>query len=272
MRAHFAQGPWLQLPIELLESLMVVNMDPTALGVWTDARSSHSPSVLDDPTGPLRLRDHAYIGDAPRSPSPRSPGDAPRAGSPPPPPVDPGVFHAVTSIRRLVDEASELAVRASAGVGSAPAASPRGPGGWMGGGGYNYVYGTDPNSLYGGAGGRTLPLSATRIHRLRALAVQKLAAAYKLDEVAASVMVMQGGSVFDDIAQRVLRHGRVLSHAPAHALLTRAAAQTHTTSTRNTCTSSTRRSRRGAPATARPCPRAQRVQAARRAHDARAAR
>jgi hypothetical protein len=44
------------------------------------------------------------------------------------------------------------------------------------------------------------------VHRLRALAVQKLAAAYCADEVAASVMVMQGGSVFDDIAQRVLRH------------------------------------------------------------------
>ena len=53
-------------------------------------------------------------------------------------------------------------------------------------------------------------MSAMRIHRLRALAVQKLAAAYKADEIASSVMVMQGGSVFDDIAERVLRHGRSL--------------------------------------------------------------
>jgi hypothetical protein len=45
-----------------------------------------------------------------------------------------------------------------------------------------------------------------RVHRLRALAVQKLAAAYKADEIASSVMVMQGGSVFDDIAERVLKH------------------------------------------------------------------
>lgn len=51
-------------------------------------------------------------------------------------------------------------------------------------------------------------MSATRIHRLRSLAVQKLAAAYKLDEIASSVMVMQGGSVFDDIAERVLKNGR----------------------------------------------------------------
>ncbi|KAF8155789.1 hypothetical protein B0H34DRAFT_808799 [Crassisporium funariophilum] len=41
--------------------------------------------------------------------------------------------------------------------------------------------------------------------RLRALAVQKLALAYKADEIASSVMVMQGGSVFDDVAKRVLK-------------------------------------------------------------------
>ena len=42
---------------------------------------------------------------------------------------------------------------------------------------------------------------------MRVLAVQKLAAAYRIDEVASSVMVMQGGSLFDDIAERVLRVG-----------------------------------------------------------------
>jgi hypothetical protein len=46
-----------------------------------------------------------------------------------------------------------------------------------------------------------------RIHRLRALAVQKLAAAYRADEIASSVMVMQGGSIFEDIAERVLKVG-----------------------------------------------------------------
>lgn len=49
-------------------------------------------------------------------------------------------------------------------------------------------------------------MSATRINRLRALAVQKLAAAYAADEIASSVMIMQGGSVFDDIAERVLKY------------------------------------------------------------------
>ncbi|KAJ2977336.1 hypothetical protein NUW54_g11432 [Trametes sanguinea] len=49
--------------------------------------------------------------------------------------------------------------------------------------------------------------SPSRLARtpLAALAVQKLAAAYKTDEIASSVMVMQGGSVFDDIAERVLK-------------------------------------------------------------------
>ena len=55
--------------------------------------------------------------------------------------------------------------------------------------------------------GRNVQMSANRVHRLRALAVQKLAAAYKTDEIASSVMVMQGGSVFDDIAERVLKVG-----------------------------------------------------------------
>lgn len=50
-------------------------------------------------------------------------------------------------------------------------------------------------------------MSAMRIHRLRALAVQKLAAAYRADEIASSVMVMQGGSIFEDIAERVLKFG-----------------------------------------------------------------
>ena len=68
---------------------------------------------------------------------------------------------------------------------------------WPGGGG-------------GGGGGRNVPMSATRLHRLRALAVQKLAEAYKADEIAASVMIMQKGTVFDDVAERVLRAGALV--------------------------------------------------------------
>jgi len=63
------------------------------------------------------------------------------------------------------------------------------------------------NPLGDNGGGRNVAMSAMRIHRLRALAVQKLAAAYRADEIASSVMVMQGGSVFEDIAERVLKVG-----------------------------------------------------------------
>ncbi|KAK0472868.1 hypothetical protein IW261DRAFT_1506230, partial [Armillaria novae-zelandiae] len=56
-----------------------------------------------------------------------------------------------------------------------------------------------------GGTGRNVAMSAVRIHRLRALAVHKLALAYKADKIMLSVMVMQGGSVFDDIAERVLK-------------------------------------------------------------------
>jgi len=90
------------------------------------------------------------------------------------------------------------------------------PSGYGGGYGSNSAWaaaptlGINPNVLAGGrtpGGGRNVAMSAMRIHRLRALAVQKLAEAYKQDEIASSVMVMQGGSVFDDIAERVLKVG-----------------------------------------------------------------
>jgi hypothetical protein len=69
-----------------------------------------------------------------------------------------------------------------------------------------HAFGFNPSGETTG-GGRNVAMSAIRQHRLRALAVQKLAQAYKLDEIASSVMVMQGGSVFDDVAERVLKTG-----------------------------------------------------------------
>ncbi|KAL1749245.1 hypothetical protein HDZ31DRAFT_28095, partial [Schizophyllum fasciatum] len=132
-------GPWLQLPVELLDSLVQLNTEPPPL------------------------------------PSNR----------PAPPPVDPGVFHSVACIRRLIDDASSLAVRASSGLSSNELAS--------------YGLGSPPPT-------KSTTMSAMRVHRLRALAVQKLAQAYRMDEIASSVVVMQGGTVFDDIAERVLRN------------------------------------------------------------------
>ncbi|KAI0027755.1 hypothetical protein K488DRAFT_14137, partial [Vararia minispora EC-137] len=119
-----------------------------------------------------------------------------------PPPIDPAVFRSVTTIRRLIDEASELAVRASSGLSAAALGSIR-------------AANSNPNAspwalaqslgLKDPSAARNAAMSPNRIHRLRALAVQKLALAYRTDEIASSVVVMQGGSVFDDIAERVLR-------------------------------------------------------------------
>ncbi|TCD64395.1 hypothetical protein EIP91_004143 [Steccherinum ochraceum] len=206
-------GPWLQLPLELLESLLILNLDPATLSA-TESRLPPLPSpTLTGSQLTPRNRGFASVSDHHSADSPHGtfanlptppPLPAPKPGKATPPPIDPGVFRSVTHIRRLIDEASELSVRASSGLSAAALGSLRGGSGisrdpWS----PQNILGT--NGLNEGGGGRNIPMSATRIHRLRSLAVQKLAAAYKADEIASSVMVMQGGSVFDDIADRVLK-------------------------------------------------------------------
>lgn len=113
----------------------------------------------------------------------------------------------MTNIRRLIDEAAELSVRAASGLSAAELGSMRG-GSVLNGSPWAAAQSLGINPHGGNSGGgRNVAMSAMRIHRLRALAVQKLAQAYKADEIASSVMVMQGGTVFDDIAERVLKHG-----------------------------------------------------------------
>ncbi|KAH7924472.1 hypothetical protein BV22DRAFT_1105446 [Leucogyrophana mollusca] len=225
-------GPWLQLPLELLESLLVLNLDPATLSApdtQLPALPSPSPMIHNSlgnsySRGPARIRDRdrAFHNlsdytppDSPRntfatlqspytptSPVPAFPSPAP--GKATPPPIDPGVFRNVAAIRRLIDEAAELSVRASSGLSAAALGSMRGNGGNNSAWAAAQALGLDGSGQAGG--GRNVAMSAMRVHRLRALAVQKLAAAYKADEIASSVMVMQGGSVFDDIAERVLKH------------------------------------------------------------------
>ncbi|KAH9020426.1 hypothetical protein EDB84DRAFT_1622362 [Lactarius hengduanensis] len=207
-------GPWLQLPIELLESLLALNLDPATFHA--------EPCVTPIPPPPRqqrsfsRMRDRAYAGLGDNSPpdSPRQtlasiscpPLLAPPPGKPIPPPIDPGVFRSVATIRRLIDEASELAVRASSGMSAAALGSVRsGASPNLHSSPWALAQSLGMNPLGDTGGGRNVAMSAMRIHRLRALAVQKLAAAYRADEIASSVMVMQGGSVFEDIAERVLR-------------------------------------------------------------------
>jgi len=114
----------------------------------------------------------------------------------------------VTSIRRLIDEAAELSVRASSGLSAAALGSVRGSSLGMNSSPWATAQSLGINPMGdNNGGGRNVAMSAMRVHRLRALAVQKLAQAYKADEIASSVMVMQGGSVFDDLAERVLKTG-----------------------------------------------------------------
>ncbi|KAJ4471768.1 hypothetical protein C8J55DRAFT_152706 [Lentinula edodes] len=222
-------GPWLQLPVELLESLFALNLDPATLTVPEPIPQPFSSSRIPI-TGPtnLKLRDrgfeslrseldspgggrftdheHYMLTAATQLPPPSLPLLKP--GTAPPPPIDPGVLKNVTSIRRLIDEAAELSVRASSGLSAAELSSPSVFGGMSGyalnGSTWAAAQTLGINPL-GGNGGRNVAMSAMRIHRLRALAVQKLAQAYKADEIASSVMVMQGGSVFDDVAEKVLK-------------------------------------------------------------------
>lgn len=203
-----AQGPWLQLPLELLQSLLILNLDPTAI-----SPSEMQPSLPPTNTnGPFyRLKDRMSYS-PPDSPSLSSapPFPTPKPGQAAPPPIDPGVFRSVTMIRQLIDEAAELAVRASCGLSAVALGNMRNNGlSSLSGSTWAAAQslGINPLGDFGGGNGRNVTMSATRVHRLRVLAVEKLAAAYKADEIASSVMVMQGGSVFDDIAERVLKLG-----------------------------------------------------------------
>ncbi|KAF2459010.1 hypothetical protein BDY21DRAFT_409936 [Lineolata rhizophorae] len=157
-------GPWLQLPLEILESLANAN----------------------------------YY-----SPRPR--------------PIDPAVFYDLVKIRRAVDDATNLAVRAASGVASPPsayngrwssssnaAAQALGLGYWSAGGGPSGGPSMGAGGSAGGAGGGA-KLSRERKLRMRELAAQKLSTAYHVDEVIASVATMQGASALEDVAALVLQ-------------------------------------------------------------------
>ncbi|KAG6878034.1 hypothetical protein C0993_000574 [Termitomyces sp. T159_Od127] len=209
-------GQWLQLPLELLDSLLAVNLKPASLLTAPDVLRL-PPPIPSARLSASKQRDRGYhtLNDYSPPDSPRGAFSSlsssrsfltPRPGKAIPPPIDPGVFKSVNSIRHLIDEAAELSVRASSGLTSAELGSSRSIPGLNNTWASASALGINPLGN-GTNGGRNVAMSAMRIHRLRALAVQKLAQAYKADEIASSVMVMQGGNVFDDVAERVLRYG-----------------------------------------------------------------
>lgn len=114
--------------------------------------------------------------------------------SPRPHPIDPAVFYDLLKIRRHVDEATNLAVRATSGLTSQALSSS------LNG---SSMLGQAAALGIGHGGGGTL--SRERKHRMRELATGKLAAAYRLDEIAASVATMQSASTLEDVAQLVLQ-------------------------------------------------------------------
>ncbi|KAL1839917.1 hypothetical protein VTJ49DRAFT_1005 [Mycothermus thermophilus] len=115
--------------------------------------------------------------------------------TPRPRPIDPAVFFDLIKIRRLVDDATNLAVRAASGVASI---------------GQRNVPGASHHAAALGFGFGLRPppqtkLSAERKHRMREQATQKLTEAYRLDEIACSVATMQSTSSLEEVASLVLQ-------------------------------------------------------------------
>lgn len=118
--------------------------------------------------------------------------------SPRPRPIDPAVFFDLVKIRRLVEDATDLSVRATNGTTlSSFNNSSNGNNGIFGGGGL-------PTLGFGLGRNGNAKLSRERRHRMRELATQKLSRAYQLDEIAASVATMQSTSSLEEVARLVL--------------------------------------------------------------------
>ena len=135
-------GPWLQMPIEILETIANIN--------YNTAR---------------------------------------------PRPINPASLFDLVKVRRLVEEATNLAVRAASDIASPILTNVHG--------GF-----PDPSSsnLTGLAGsGHGAKLSRERKFRMREQASQKLARAYRLDEIACSVATMQGASPLEEVGKSVLQ-------------------------------------------------------------------
>ncbi|KAG9229256.1 hypothetical protein BJ875DRAFT_475384 [Amylocarpus encephaloides] len=118
---------------------------------------------------------------------------------PRPRPIDPAIFFDLLKIRRLVDDAASLAVRATSGVtSSALTNSLNASSSLLGNRGMALGLGL-------GGGGSNAKLSRERKHRMREQATQKLSTAYHLDEIACSIATMQSVSTLEDVAHLVLQ-------------------------------------------------------------------
>lgn len=113
-----------------------------------------------------------------------------------PRPIDPAILFDLLKIRKNVDDAADLAVRAASDTASPTLSSVNGG-----------MPGVSSMNAFGlGLTGHGTKLSRERRFRMRELASQKLARAYRLDEIASSVATMQGASTLEDIGALVLQH------------------------------------------------------------------
>ena len=110
-----------------------------------------------------------------------------------PRPIDVASLYDLVKVRRLVDDATTLAVKAASDVVSSTLTNVNGQGG-------NSAFGFDMHPGHG-----QTKLSRERKFRMREQASQKLARAYRLDEIACSVATMQGASPLDGVGQYVLQ-------------------------------------------------------------------
>jgi hypothetical protein len=109
------------------------------------------------------------------------------------------VFFDLVKIRRLVEDATNLAVRAANGTTSSSLSNSLNASNGLLSGGSAAALGL------GLGGGGNAKLSKERKHRMREHATQKLSHAYHLDEIAASVAMMQSASALEDVAKFVLQ-------------------------------------------------------------------
>lgn len=110
------------------------------------------------------------------------------------------MFFDLVKIRRLVEEATTLTVRASNGTTSSALSNSLNASNGT-------LYGGSAAALGIGVGGSGVnaKLSRERRHRMREHASQKLSHAFHLDEIAASVATMQSASALEEVAKFVLQ-------------------------------------------------------------------
>ncbi|KMU91853.1 hypothetical protein CIHG_09593 [Coccidioides immitis H538.4] len=119
--------------------------------------------------------------------------------SPRPHPIDPAVFFDIVKIRRSIEEATDLAVRAANGTTSSALGNSLNASNDILSGGSSAVLGL---GIGGGSG--HAKLSRERRHRMREHATQS-SPRRTADEIAASVATMQSASALEEVAKLVLQ-------------------------------------------------------------------